>query len=95
MPRRYYDYLAEYTIYHQISTVGSWIIITGMIIMFTNLIKGVRKGKLWQKKIFGEGRPGVDYRNSSYSWEFDELPLITAPPYEYNKMKLKITGGDK
>ncbi len=44
MPRRYYDYLPEYTIYHQISTVGSWILVTGLLIMFFNLYRGIRKG---------------------------------------------------
>ena len=30
MPRRYYDYLPQFTIFHQISTVGSWILATGL-----------------------------------------------------------------
>ncbi|HSD62727.1 MAG TPA: cbb3-type cytochrome c oxidase subunit I, partial [Ignavibacteriaceae bacterium] len=30
MPRRYYDYLPQYQPYHVISTVGSWILITGL-----------------------------------------------------------------
>ena len=30
MPRRYYDYLPQFTIYHQISTVGSWILGIGL-----------------------------------------------------------------
>src|SRR5271170_7936406 len=30
MPRRYYDYLPQYEIFHKISTVGSWILATGL-----------------------------------------------------------------
>ncbi len=30
MPRRYYDYLPEYQVYHVIATVGSWILVTGI-----------------------------------------------------------------
>ena len=44
MPRRYYDYLPEFTTVNVISTVGSWILIAGMIIMIANLIAGYRKG---------------------------------------------------
>jgi cytochrome c oxidase subunit I len=54
MPRRYYDYLPEYTVYHRLSTYGSWILITGLIIMFTNLYLGYKKGrKVTQNNIWG------------------------------------------
>ncbi|MEO8233426.1 MAG: cbb3-type cytochrome c oxidase subunit I, partial [Ignavibacteriota bacterium] len=45
MPRRYYDYLPEFQIYHIISTVGSWILVSGILVMFYNLLQGLRKGK--------------------------------------------------
>ncbi len=85
MPRRYYDYLPQYTVYHQISTVGSWIMITGMIIMFYNLIRSVKYGKkIDAKAIWGYGE--------TLEWtvptppppeNFDEIPVITDGPYEY------------
>ncbi len=45
MPRRYYDYLEEFTTLNVISTVGSWILVTGFFIMVINLIQGYRRGK--------------------------------------------------
>lgn len=45
MPRRYFDYLPEYQIYHMLSTFGSWILITGLIILFGNLIVALLKGE--------------------------------------------------
>jgi cytochrome c oxidase subunit 1 len=45
MPRRYYDYLPEFQAGHFISTVGSWILITGLIIMVINLISALLRGK--------------------------------------------------
>jgi cytochrome c oxidase subunit 1 len=33
MPRRYYNYLPEFTFLHQVSTVGSWILGLGFVIM--------------------------------------------------------------
>jgi len=89
MPRRYYDYLPEYTVYHQISTVGSWIIITGMIIMFTNLIKGIRKGKIvTERNIWGGETLEWTIETPPTLENFDELPLISGTPYEYKQNEL-------
>jgi cytochrome c oxidase subunit I len=86
MPRRYYDYLPEYTIYHQISTVGSWILITGMIIMFTNLIQGIRKGKIvTEKNIWGGETLEWATETPPVHENFDEIPIVTGTPYEYKQ----------
>jgi len=45
MPRRYHDYLPEFQIPHAVSTVGSWILATGIILMVVNIIQGIRHGK--------------------------------------------------
>lgn len=45
MPRRYWDYLPEYGIYHQISTVGSWILIGSILVMMINLALAIRNGE--------------------------------------------------
>lgn len=43
MPRRYYDYLPEYHTLHAVSTIGSWILISGIILFFVNLISALKK----------------------------------------------------
>ncbi len=84
MPRRYYDYLPQYQPYHVISTVGSWILITGMIIMFTNLIKGLRNGPVvTEKNIWGGETLEWTVDTPPTHENFDEIPLITDGPYEY------------
>jgi cytochrome c oxidase subunit I len=86
MPRRYYDYLPEYTIYHQISTVGSWILITGMIIMFTNLINGLRKGKvITERNIWGGETLEWTIETPPTHENFDTIPMIESAPYEYKQ----------
>ncbi len=45
MPRRYATYETQYEFYHQVSTVGSWILGLGLLIALINLIAG-RKGKI-------------------------------------------------
>ena len=94
MPRRYYDYLPEYTIYHQISTVGSWIIITGMIIMFTNLFRGMKKGKIvTEKNIWGGETLEWTVATPPIHENFEEVPIITDGFYEYkqNEIEEEIT----
>lgn len=45
MPRRYYDYLPEFTAMNVISTIGSWILISGFILMVVNLFISLKKGE--------------------------------------------------
>ncbi|MEI6576180.1 MAG: cytochrome c oxidase subunit I [Bacteroidota bacterium] len=44
MPRRYYDYLPQFTNLNVASTIGSWVLAIGLAIIITNLIRGARKG---------------------------------------------------
>ncbi|MDH3628783.1 MAG: cytochrome c oxidase subunit I [Acidobacteriota bacterium] len=45
MPRRYYDYLDKYTIYHQISTVGSYIMAAGFFVSLFCLLHSLYRGR--------------------------------------------------
>ena len=82
MPRRYYDYLPEYKIYHIISTVGSWILILGILILIFNLLKA-----LLSKERTTEINP---WGGTTLEWtvpspppleNFDEIPTVTHGPY--------------
>jgi cytochrome c oxidase subunit 1 len=82
MPRRYYDYLPQFTGGHVVSTIGSWILITGLIIMFANLVRGL---------IQGSKAPDNPWGGATLEWQvptppppenFDEVPTVTRGPYE-------------
>ena len=46
MPRRYYDYLPEFTDLHFLSTIGSWImLITIILTIYSMVYSGVKKRK--------------------------------------------------
>ena len=45
MPRRYHDYLPAYEPLNRISTVGSWLIAFGFLIVLGTLIHALLKGK--------------------------------------------------
>jgi cytochrome c oxidase subunit 1 len=84
MPRRYYDYLEQFHGWNVVSTVGSWILIFGMLIMIINLIRGVRKGK----KASGNPWGGVTLEWQTKSpppvGNFDKMPEVSKDgPYDF------------
>jgi len=83
MPRRYFDYLPQFHAGHFISTMGAFITLIGLTIMFANLIKGARKGAP------AEANP---WNGLTLEWQipspppvenFEEIPVITEEPYNY------------
>ncbi|MDH4036541.1 MAG: cytochrome c oxidase subunit I [Candidatus Krumholzibacteria bacterium] len=84
MPRRYYDYLPEFHKWHLVSTIGSWIMIAGILIMFTNLIRSLRNGPVCtEPNPWGGGRTLEWTIPSPPPLEnFNEIPTITRGPYD-------------
>ena len=83
MPRRYYDYLPEFTLPNQISTVGSWVLAIGLIIMIVNLIRG-RKGPKASTNPWGAVTLDWTHTQSPPSlYNFDETPIVDRGPYDY------------
>lgn len=84
MPRRYYDYLPEFTTLNVVSTVGSWVMAIGLLIMFVNLWKGMRTGRPVGKNPWGA---------TTLEWEVpsppplenfgEEDPVATKGPYNF------------
>jgi cytochrome c oxidase subunit 1 len=83
MPRRYYDYLPEYKIYHIISTVGSWILITGILILIFNLLKALLSKERKTSEINPWGGTTLEWTVPSPPplENFDEIPTVTHGPY--------------
>jgi len=84
MPRRYYDYLPEFHPLNMISTYGSWILATGIIIMITNLIISRKRGK----KASANPWNGITLEWQTTSpptlYNFDKMPEIPeGGPYNY------------
>jgi cytochrome c oxidase subunit 1 len=80
MPRRYYDYLPEFHTLNQVSTVGSWIMVTGLIIMLVNLFIAHRKGKK---------APDNPWNGITLEWQTKSPP----PLYNFDKMPKLAKGG--
>ncbi|MFO0666173.1 MAG: cbb3-type cytochrome c oxidase subunit I [Polyangiaceae bacterium] len=85
MPRRYYDYLPEYQTLHQISTVGSWILGAGFLIMLVMFIQSLMSGAKAPRNPWGScalewqtGTPLLPLHN------FEKEPIVTRGPYDYH-----------
>jgi len=76
MPRRYYDYLPEFTTLNVVSTVGSWVLVLGLIMMFTNLIRSRKRGKPAQKNPWGGTTLEWQTASPPSLHNFDEEPVI-------------------
>jgi len=84
MPRRYFDYLPEFEIYHQISFVGAVIFITGLVYMFYVLIQAWRKGEEaglnpWNATTLEWHMPTSPPPLENHS----KVPYVDFNPYEY------------
>jgi cytochrome c oxidase subunit 1 len=83
MPRRYYAHLPMYHTAHVIATVGSWLLVAGLLMYFGALITAVFRGK----KTVGNPWHGV-----TLEWQipspppvenFEEIPVVTHGPYHF------------
>ena len=83
MPRRYYDYLPEFTLPNQISTVGSWVLAVGLIIIIANLLMG-RKGPKASSNPWNSVTLDWTHTQSPPTlYNFEKTPEVTRGPYDY------------
>ncbi|MGE4233425.1 MAG: cytochrome c oxidase subunit I [Bacteriovoracia bacterium] len=83
MPRRYYNYPAEYQLWHQLSTFGSWILAFGLLIQFSTLIVSLIKKKKAEANPWGALTLEWQTESPPITHNFHETPVVTTWPYEY------------
>lgn len=83
MPRRYYDYLPAYERLNKISSMGSWAIGVGFLILLYVILEGMIKGK--KASMNPWGAKTLEWTTSSPPPHENFLtePTVTAGPYEY------------
>jgi len=84
MPRRYFDYVPEFTGLNQLATIGSWILGIGLALMFYNVIRGCFKGTPVEANPWG---------GASLEWQIpsppptenfgEDDPVVTHGPYDF------------
>jgi cytochrome c oxidase subunit I len=83
MPRRYYDYLPEYTSLNKISTFGAYAIALGFLIALYVIIEGVIRGKKASMNPWGAKTLEWTANSPPTHFNFDVEPTVTEGPYEY------------
>ena len=85
MPRRYYDYLPEFAPLNLISTVGSWILISGVILLLINLFRGLWKGEPIGNNPWGGATLEWTIPSPPPTENFGDDPVVTHGPYDFSK----------
>ncbi|WP_345970517.1 cbb3-type cytochrome c oxidase subunit I [Sulfurimonas sp. HSL1-6] len=82
-PRRYFDYLPDFTVYHQISGVGALLIASGLVMIVYTFYRGLRSGR--------DAGPNP-WNATTLEWHipsppplenFPKIPYVDFEPYEY------------
>jgi cytochrome c oxidase subunit 1 len=85
MPRRYYDYLPQFEIYHRISTVGSYVMAAGFFLIAYYLLRSLFRGK---------AAPMNPWGGNSLEWHTASPPPhdnfavtpVAEDPYDYGAL---------
>jgi cytochrome c oxidase subunit 1 len=85
MPRRYYDYVPEFTGLNQLATFGSWILTMGLILMFVNIFRGLRSGPPTGDNPWGGASLEWQIPSPPPTENFEEDPVVTHGPYDFKK----------
>ncbi|MDA3943166.1 MAG: cytochrome c oxidase subunit I [Bacteroidetes bacterium] len=87
MPRRYYDYLPEFHLPNMISTYGSWILATGLLLMLGNLIAGFRRKREYIDRNYWKSGITLEWQTLSPPPvpNFDRMPVLPKNgPYDFD-----------
>ncbi len=94
MPRRYYNYLPQFTSMHRMSTVGAFLLGIGFVWALGTLMHALMRGK---------PAPANPWGSASLEWQapspppadnFGDLQLVVGDPYDYSGLKYdRNTGG--
>jgi len=90
MPRRYAHYLPQFQPLHVLSTIGSWVLALGLLIMLGYLVASLRKKR---------DAPANPWGGATFEWEtsspppahnFDHTPVLTHGPYDYEPRTVPV-----
>lgn len=87
MPRRYYDYLNEFTTLQEISTIGSWLMAIAIVMIIWNLIHSLRHGKVAHPNPWGGVTLEWHISSPPPLENFHQIPVVKHEPYDFSQLK--------
>src|SRR5690625_1218968 len=85
MPRRYHTYLEQYEIYHVLSTLGTYVLALGFIIIAINLLYSLRRGERAPANPWGSRAMEWQTTSPPVSHNFNYTPVVIHGPYDYHQ----------
>jgi cytochrome c oxidase subunit 1 len=87
MPRRYYDYLPQFEAFHRASTIGSWVLGLGFLVILINFIQSLMSGPKSPRNPWTSA--ALEWQTATPPPEFNFIkePVVTRGPYEYHLAK--------
>ncbi|PKP09479.1 MAG: cytochrome c oxidase subunit I [Bacteroidetes bacterium HGW-Bacteroidetes-4] len=85
MPRRYFDYLPEFHAGHLISTIGAFILLSGLFLMIINIYRAKKHVTPAGDNPWGGVTLEWQVPSPPPTLNFDEIPTITKSPYSFEK----------
>lgn len=85
MPRRYFNYIEQFQPFHQVSTVGSFVLGLGFVMVFYYLIKSLFTGKKATANPWGSRALEWQVSTLPPLHNFHHTPVIVNGPYDYHK----------
>ena len=83
MPRRYYDYLPQFTPLNHLATYGSWVLALGLALMAVNLLIALRHGQLVGANPWEAATLEWTVTSPPPTENFEELPQVSHDPYDF------------
>ncbi len=87
MPRRYYNYLEEFQIWHQLSTAGAFLMGLGFLWTAFYLLSSLRSGRKAPNNPWGGNSLEWACTSPPPYYNFHDTPEVTEGPYEYANWK--------
>jgi len=84
MPRRYANYIDDFQLLHQISTVGSWLLLLGFIIHLLNFLHSLLAGPKAPPNPWGGLTLEWETESPPILHNFHHEPLVTHGPYDFD-----------
>jgi cytochrome c oxidase subunit 1 len=86
MPRRYQDYLPQFSDLNMLSTFGSWILVTGLLTMLINLVRAIRNGSPAPANPWGATTLEWQTTSPPPLLNFATPPSVTTGPYDFTEI---------
>jgi len=92
MPRRYYDYVDEFSLLHFISSMGSYVMAVGFFMVAGYLVKSLISGPKAHANPWGSAALDWQTQSPPVHFNFDEDPEV-ADPYDYSRVPYDAESG--